>query len=97
LKRAGQLNTLPTDRPIVIYCFSGQHSAFVPAFLRLLGYNAKGLIYGTNGFMHDVMVKEGIRSAFSADEILDLPVVSGGTKSTQVDVNQVIVKPRGGC
>jgi rhodanese-related sulfurtransferase len=98
LKRSKQLNTLPTDRPIVVYCYTGQHSAFVPAYLRLLGYDAKGLIYGTNSFMHGFMKKEGIRSAFTIDDVNDFPVVSGGKTSDLSPKDlPVVVAPRGGC
>lgn len=97
LGRKAKLNTLPTDRPIVIYCFSGQHSAFIPAYLRILGYDAKGLIYGTNSFMYDVMVKEKIRGAFTEDEVYNFPVFSGGATSSKSTVEQIAVKPRGGC
>lgn len=98
LKRSVSLSTLPIDRPIVIYCYSGQHSAFVPAYLRLLGYDARGLIYGTNSFMHDFMKKEGIRSTFSEDDVNDFPVVAGGKlNGLTPEIQEVVVKPRGGC
>lgn len=64
------LLTLPTDKTIVVYCFTGQHSAFVAAYLRMLGYDAKTLKYGANGFMHGVMKEnEEIGHAFNKSEI----------------------------
>ena len=51
------LNTLPTDKPIVIYCFTGQHASMVAAYLNLLGYDARVLKYGANSFMHSKLVK----------------------------------------
>jgi len=51
------LNTLPTDKPIVIYCYTGQHASMVAAYLNLLGYDARILKYGANSFMHDKLVQ----------------------------------------
>lgn len=51
------LNTLPTDKPIVIYCYTGQHASMVAAYLNLLGYDARVLKYGANSFMHSILVK----------------------------------------
>ena len=47
------LETLPTDKTIVVYCWTGQTSAFLTAYLRLLGYDAKSLLYGANGMIYD--------------------------------------------
>ncbi|MCU0411302.1 MAG: rhodanese-like domain-containing protein [Bacteroidetes bacterium] len=49
------LRTLPTDKPIAIYCYTGQTSAFLAAYLRLLGYDAKSLLYGANSMIYDIM------------------------------------------
>ncbi len=51
-----ELKTIPTDKPVVIYCYTGQTSAFVVAYLKVLGYDAKSLLFGTNGMMYDDMV-----------------------------------------
>jgi len=56
IKLAADLKTLPTDKPVVVYCYSGQTSAFMAAYLRLLGYDAKSLLYGANGMSYDFMV-----------------------------------------
>lgn len=97
LKRAEQLNTLPLDKPIVVYCFTGQHSSLVTAYLRLLGYDARTLTYGANSFMNGFMLEEGIPNAFTEDEILDLPVSSGSSKVQVVEVEELNISPRGGC
>jgi rhodanese-related sulfurtransferase len=55
LKTTTYLNTLPTDKPVVIYCYTGQTSAFMTAYLRVLGYDAKSLLFGTNAMIYDVM------------------------------------------
>lgn len=51
------LKTLPTDKTIVVYCYTGQGSANLTAYLRLVGYDAKSLKYGTNGMIYDDMTK----------------------------------------
>ncbi|MFH1052321.1 MAG: rhodanese-like domain-containing protein [bacterium] len=56
LKRTTMLKTLPTDKEVVVYCYTGMTSSNVAAFLRLLGYNAKSLLYGANAMIYDVMV-----------------------------------------
>jgi rhodanese-related sulfurtransferase len=43
------LKYLPTDKTIVIYCWTGQTSAQVVAYLRMLGYDAVSMTYGMNG------------------------------------------------
>ncbi len=57
LKSDESLNLLPTDETVVIYCYTGQTSAQVVAYLRLLGYDAKSLLFGVNGFAYNSMTK----------------------------------------
>ncbi len=52
---AEDLKTLPTDKTIGVYCYTGQTSAQVTAYLRVLGYNAKSIVYGVNGMAYDTM------------------------------------------
>jgi rhodanese-related sulfurtransferase len=60
MKLATDLKTLPTDKPVVVYCYTGQTSAFLAAYLRLLGYDAKSLLYGGNGMIYDIMVAKNM-------------------------------------
>ena len=69
MKYAADLTTLPANKPVVVYCYTGQTSAFLTAYLRLLGYDAKSLLYGTNGMIYDKMVAKGGMSVFTAGEI----------------------------
>jgi len=46
------LMNIPTDKPVVVYCWTGQHSAQVTAYLNLLGYDAYSLKFGSNGMFH---------------------------------------------
>jgi len=80
LHKAGALNTLSLEKPNVVYCYSGQHSVFAAAYLRMLGYDAKSLAYGANGFIHTEMALTEPRPTrtFSEKLIQDLPLVKGG-------------------
>ncbi len=86
------LSTLPMDKPIVIYCYTGQHAAYVAAYLRILGYDAYSMAYGANAIMHSKL-KAGIGHAFGNDQIKNYPMISGdkpsleleGAADTQVD------------
>lgn len=49
------LKTLPTDKTIAVYCYTGQTSAHVAAYLKVLGYDAKTILYGVNGMAYDNM------------------------------------------
>ncbi len=49
------LKTLPTDKPVVLYCFTGQTSAYVGAYLKMIGYDVKSLTYGANSMIFDKM------------------------------------------
>ena len=47
--RAGSLMTIPTDGTSVVYCYTGQTSAWVATYLQVIGYNTKTMTYGVNG------------------------------------------------
>jgi rhodanese-related sulfurtransferase len=53
MKLSADLKTLPADKPIVVYCYTGQTSAHLAAYLRTLGYDAKSLLFGINGMAYD--------------------------------------------
>ncbi|MDT8324521.1 MAG: rhodanese-like domain-containing protein [Bacteroidota bacterium] len=61
------LKTLPTDKTIAVYCYTGQTSANVAAILRVLGYDAKSLSFGTQGMIWQDMVAAG-KTAFDASK-----------------------------
>lgn len=52
LTTSTDLKTLPTDKIIVVYCSTGQNSAFIAAYLGTLGYNVKSLKSGANSMFH---------------------------------------------
>lgn len=43
-----QISSLPKDRPIVAYCYSGQSAGQVIGVLQVMGYDAKALAGGMN-------------------------------------------------
>ncbi len=73
-----EMASIPPDKTVVVYCGTGHNSGFATAYLRLMGYNARTLRYGNNGFMHDWMVKDAASLSwlpFSDADINDFPVV----------------------
>jgi rhodanese-related sulfurtransferase len=52
-----RLNELPTNQKIAVYCYTGQTSAQMTAYLRTIGYEAYSVAYGVNGFSYDQMTK----------------------------------------
>jgi rhodanese-related sulfurtransferase len=76
IKSTADLNTLPTDKPVVVYCYTGQTSAFMAAYLRILGYDAKSLLFGANGMIYDAMVDAGM-TIFNDAQIMGYDYVTG--------------------
>lgn len=76
MKLAADLKTLPVDKPIVVYCYTGQTSAFLTAYLRLLGYDAKSLLFGTNGMIYDIM-KDMSMTIWSDTQVMGYDYVEG--------------------
>ena len=71
------LLTLPTDKKIVIYDYTGQHASFVASYLQILGYDAYALSYGANSFMHSKLTNLKIGHAFNNSQINNYPMVKG--------------------
>ena len=66
LRSTTYLQTIPSSKDIVVYSKYGHSSAFVVAYLRLLGYNAKSLLFGANW-----------RENLPQSELQDYPYVTG--------------------
>ena len=75
LKSDAQLKLLPTDKPIIVYCYTGQTSAQVATYLQILGYDAYSLLYGTNGFAYNAPDYTASRYAAPAPGIYDSIIV----------------------
>lgn len=102
LGRKTALNTLPTDQTVVPYCYTGQHSAFVTAYLNMIGYDAKSLLYGANSFMNDLMQERGAKKwhAFTDSKVKNYEMensseASSGNQSEGSGKEKVEVS--GGC
>lgn len=68
------LNTLPTNKKIAIYDSTGQSTAYVVAYLNLLGYDTGNIAYGANSFMNKSLIEKNW-DAFSNKEINMNPVI----------------------
>lgn len=77
LKLSASLKTLPTDKPVVIYCYTGQTSAQVAAILKVLGYNSKSLLYGINALNYDFAKANSLSAFVAANEIKAFPFNTG--------------------
>lgn len=79
LKSTTLLQTIPTDKEVIIYSYSGQYSAYAAAYLRLLGYNVKSLLFGTNNLFYNRMMSSPTLNpyAYKLSEVPDLPYVTG--------------------
>jgi len=102
LGRKTSLNTLPTDKTVVPYCFTGQHSAFVIAYLNMIGYDAKSLLYGANGFMNGLMQERGAKAwhAFTDAKVKSYEMNNApGTSATEnhKSSEKEKVEVSGGC
>ena len=82
LQSSTSLQSLPAKRKIVIYSVSGQISAFVVAYLRLLGYDAKSLLYGANDYTYSRLVYDNdffTPYVFLSGNIRNYPYVTGSS------------------
>ncbi len=75
---AEDLKTLPKDKTIVLYCYTGQTSSYFGAYLRMLGYDVKSLLYGANSMVYDIMKANNVPNTFLPEnEIKDYEYVTG--------------------
>jgi rhodanese-related sulfurtransferase len=73
------LQTLPTNTEIFMYDYNGQLSACMAAYLRVLGYDVKILLYGANQLFYSRLISdpELLGYAFTTDKIQNYPYVVG--------------------
>ena len=69
------LDQLDPDATLVVYCWTGQTSSKVTAWLRVLGYDALSLKFGANSLIYDSLVDHGAHF-WDATAIADMPVVT---------------------
>lgn len=54
---AASLGTIPDNRPIVVYCYTGQSASQVTSVLNMLGYDTSNLLFGMQGWTMDKDVR----------------------------------------
>ncbi len=70
---ADNLDKLPADETIVVYCYTGQTAAQATAMLQMLGYDAKSLKFGMCSWTQDEAVH--MNKCFNPDSsVMDLAV-----------------------
>ena len=74
MSSTSDLSTLPTNKTVLVYSQTGQESAYVVAYLDLLGYDAGNLAYGANSFMHSTLKDNG-GDAFTKKNVNMYPVI----------------------
>ncbi len=50
------LKQLDSSKPVLTYCYTGQTSAITTAWLDVLGFNGKSLLFGANGITHSKLL-----------------------------------------
>ena len=79
LRSVNSLQTLPNSEPILLYDYNGQLGASMTAYLRVLGYDVKMLLFGANQIFYSRMIDDPglINYTFSSGEIKNYPYITG--------------------
>lgn len=64
------LENVPDDMPVVVYCWTGQTSSQMTAYLNMLGYEAYSLSNGANALWYDLLTAH----KWDATTIVDRPL-----------------------
>lgn len=83
MKMSGELNTLPTNKKILVYCYTGQNSSAVTAYLRLLGYDAYSLRFGFNSFGNKEAISNGWSGFIASEEVHNFDFITGEKASKE--------------
>jgi hypothetical protein len=70
------LDNIPADMPVVVYGWTGQHSAQLVTFLNMLGYEAYSLKFGANALFHSLLMSHcwnGNSLELPLETVLDAP------------------------
>lgn len=81
MKPNTDLSTLPTNKKILVYCYTGQTSSSLVAYLRILGYDAYSLRYGFNSFRHKDAISNGWSGFVAVEEIHNFALIEGENPS----------------
>jgi len=93
------LNTLPVDQPIAVYCFTGQHSANVVAYLKMLGYDAYSVKFGNNAFINQTLIETEKKAGHYWSDIHknNLPISTSQQSRPEEAPDVEIKSVQGGC
>ena len=89
------LNTIPSDKKVLVYGYTGQSSSAIAAYLRILGYNAFTMPFGANSFMYNTLKLRNWHAFIGADKLNDYPLVKGENptdKAFEKDINTRVKK-----
>ncbi len=75
LAKPESLAKLPTDKKIVVYCYTGHTGSQATAILNVLGYDASNLKFGMTAWTKDTDVASG--RYVEAKDCMDYPFVTG--------------------
>ena len=75
-KASAYLLTLPVDETIFIYSYNGQRSAYITAYLRLLGYEARSIRFGAVSMFYFRLDLSRYEKSFQEKNIRDYPFVN---------------------
>jgi rhodanese-related sulfurtransferase len=78
---AANLATLPTDKPIVVYCYTGQTASQVTSALRMLGYDAYNMTFGFGAWNMDA--NAGSKWFDETKSGFDYPVETTANEATE--------------
>ena len=70
----GEYTSLDGTAKVVTYCWTGQTSSMLTAYLSVMGYDAYSLVYGANGMIYDNLTAHKFTTAATKD----YPLTTGG-------------------
>ena len=77
----GEMKNYDPEKTAVTYCWTGQTSSMVTAYLNVIGFDAVSLAYGANGMIYDDLESH----QFETPEV-DLPVVIGEDPTSKFNI-----------
>jgi len=90
------IETLPKDRPIVVYCYTGHTAAQTTALLNTMGYDALCLKWGMCSWTNDSTVAANkyftAGSDYPTEPVIEESVATGNSFAPQATVRTIPVK-----
>lgn len=77
LKSTTFLQTLPVNKPIAVYEDTGEISAYVVAYLKMLGYNVYSINLGANGMIGEDQLNSARIIRLKPSDIMNYPYETG--------------------